>query len=295
MKKLLSIFLCVCMLFTLAACQSGGSETQDPTQTNPSTEPTTTETEPMQTEPTKTEPPATEPPETEPPETEPPETEPPVTEPPETEPPATEPEHPYTNLVAHFADGVDTTDKHKTWGWDPENKYITASKSLECTWGTGGYGKVFLVDGVKSSDQTMFEEGAWISCTINPGWGDYSGTLDDSTVTWKKADLDEWLIFDLQTMCRVDKVNFSTLYTLGANGMPADFTIQVSNDKTNWTTVVDITGYEQDITSKDQVFPFKEVECRYVKLHFTKASEKIDDNLAYCAALSEVEIWGRVK
>ena len=202
----------------------------------------------------------------------------------------------YKNLLSNFADGVDTKDKYTAWGWDPENKYIEASHSLECNWGTGGYGKVFLVDGVKTEKvELLFTQGVWVSCTILPGWGEFSGDLDMNTVTWKKGDLNEWLIFDLQTTCVVDKVNFSTLYQNGSHGMPADFTIQVSNDKTNWKTVVEAFGYEQDITSEDQVFTFNAEECRYVRLNFTKGSTKIDNNLAYCAALSEVEIWGRVK
>ena len=293
MKKMLLILLCACMLLSMAACTAGPKVT-DPTKTDP----TQGQTNPPTTVPPTTVPPTTVPPTTVPPTTAPPATEPPATEPPVTAPPATEPpkENPYTNLVAHFADGVNTSDKYTAWGWDPENKFIEASKSLECNWGTGGYGKVFLVDGVKTEKkELLFTQGVWVSCTIKPGWGEFSGEIYTESVTWKKGDLDEWLIFDLQTTCIVDKVNFSTLYQNGSHGMPADFTIQVSSDKVNWKTVVEMYGYEQDITSEDQSFPFKAEECRYVRLNFTKGSTKIDNNLAYCAALSEVEIWGKVK
>lgn len=298
MKRFLALLLCLCTLLCLVACDSGTENpgTSTPQLENPSDPPAS---DPPATDPPVTDPPATDPPATEPPATEPPATEPPATEPPATEPPVTQPpvtEKPYVNLVAGFANGVDTTDKHKTWGWDAENKYITASHSLECTWGTDGYGKVFLVDGVKAEEvDLVFTQGAWISCEILPGWGDFSGELDDSTITWKKADLDEWLIFDLQGTCIVDKVTFSTLYKNGQYGMPADFVIQVSSDKTNWKTVHTEKGYEQDILSLDQVFTFAAEECRYVKLHFTKTKEKIDNNLAYCVGLSEVEIWGKQK
>ena len=77
----------------------------------------------------------------------------------------------------------------------------------------------------------------------------------------------------------------TVFYLLDETGIP----------KVNWKTVVEMYGYEQDITSEDQSFPFKAEECRYVRLNFTKGSTKIDNNLAYCAALSEVEIWGKVK
>ena len=305
--RLLALVLALCLLLSMAACTAGPKVT-DPTKTDPTqgqTNPPTTATPttapttvPPTTVPPTTVPPTTVPPTTVPPTTVPPTTEPPATEPPVTAPPATEPpkENPYTNLVAHFADGVNTSDKYTAWGWDPENKFIEASKSLECNWGTGGYGKVFLVDGVKTEKkELLFTQGVWVSCTIKPGWGEFSGEIYTESVTWKKGDLDEWLIFDLQTTCIVDKVNFSTLYQNGSHGMPADFTIQVSSDKVNWKTVVEMYGYEQDITSEDQSFPFKAEECRYVRLNFTKGSTKIDNNLAYCAALSEVEIWGKVK
>ncbi len=298
MKKLFAILLCCCMIFSLAACAN------DTTPTDPSQEPKPTVTDPAVTDPTVTDP--TEPSETDPTEpsetdpTEPSETDP--TEPSETdptEPSETEPaQNPYENLVAHFADGVDTTDKNKGWGWDAENKYIECSKSLEAPWGTGGYGKIYLVDGVKAEEkELLYTEGIWVSCNLNPDVpvGENEGEIDTSTVTWKKGDLDEWLIFDLQTVCTVDKVTFSTLYKNGSHGMASDFTIEVSSDKQNWTTVVTQVGYEQDIASLDQVFTFNAVDCRYVRLSFTKGSTKIDNNLGYCAALSEVEIWGRVK
>lgn len=316
MKKVLSIVLCACLLLGIVACK-GDVQNTDPTGTSGTVEPTTESTATPTTVPPTTVPPTTVPPTTvsptteatEPPTTEATEpptteaTEPPTTEATEpptteaTEPPTTQPkENPYENLVAHFADGVDTSDKYTAWGWDPENKFIEASKSLECNWGNGGYGKVFLVDGVKTENvELIFTQGVWVSCTIMPGWGEFSGEIYSDSVTWKKGDLNEWLIFDLQTICIVDKVNFSTLYKSVAHGMPTDFTIQVSSDKVNWKTVVDMKGYEQDITSEDQSFPFSAEECRYVRLNFTKGGVKLDSNLAYCAALSEVEIWGRVK
>lgn len=301
MKRLLAIVMCVCVLMGAVACTSD-TQTTDPSETkgteaptNPTgapTDPTDAPTDPTDapTDPTDAPTDPTDAP-TDPTDA--------PTEPSDdpTDPPATEPQqNPYTNLVAHFADGVDTSDKYTAWGWDPENKFIEASKSLECNWGTGGYGKIFLVDGVKTEKvELIFTQGVWVSCTIEPGWGEFSGNIYSDSVTWKKGDLNEWLIFDLQTTCIVDKVNFSTLYQNGSHGMPADFTIQVSSDKVNWKTVVEMYGYEQDISSEDQSFPFKAEECRYVRLNFTKGSTKIDPNLAYCAALSEVEIWGRVK
>lgn len=197
------------------------------------------------------------------------------------------------NLLKGWLGDIDITDKTKVYGWDPENRYITASHSLECSWGNG-YGKGYLVDGVKTSNKQMFDQGVWVSCTINPGWGENSGTLDESTVTWRKSDLNEWLIFDLQKIYCVDQVNFSTLYHMTSHGMPQAFTIEVSTDKKKWTVVHKETEYFQDVSSADQAFPFKAVKARYVKLHFTEGSSlAIDKNLAYSAALSEVEIWGK--
>jgi len=199
------------------------------------------------------------------------------------------------NLCVGWLTGVNTSDKSKMYDWDKANKYIEASKSLECSWGSG-YGKAWLVDGKKMSINSgnLFNMGAWISCTIKPGWGAETGDIYEDSVTWKKDQLKEWLIFDLQKSCSVSKVIFSTLYKGSDHGMPSDFTIQVSSNKENWTTVHTEKGYLQDITNVDQIFEFTAVNARYVKLNFTRGSSKpIDDNLAYCAALSEVEIWGK--
>lgn len=198
----------------------------------------------------------------------------------------------YRNLCAGWVSNLNMKDKWKTYDWDKENKYVTASKSLECAWGNG-YGKAYLFDGVKSSSELLFDEGAWVSCTVKPGWGENSGEIDPSTVTWRKAELNEYLIFDLQGTCSIDKVNFSTLYKNGSHGMPEAFTIEVSNDKSKWTVVHKETAYEQDISKLDQSFSFAGTKARYVKLTFTKCAKKIDNNLGYCAALSEVEIWGK--
>lgn len=199
------------------------------------------------------------------------------------------------NLCAHFLDDDPTlvlTDMWTMYDWDTEGKYVTCSHSLECAWGCG-YGKAYLFDGVKTSHELMFDVGAYISCTVNPGWGAESGTIDDSTVTWKKKDLNEWMQIDLQKVCTISKINFSTLYFGSDHGMPAAFTVKVSTDGTNWTEIINETNYLQDITSEDQTFTFNPIEARYVYFNFTKGTKSIDNNLAYCVALTELEIWGR--
>lgn len=201
----------------------------------------------------------------------------------------------YRNLCAHFLD-EDTSlvwdDMWTMYDWDTEGKYVTCSHSLECAWGVG-YGKSYLFDGVKSSNALMFDVGAYLSCTVKPGWGATSGEIDDSTVTWKKKDLDEWMKIDLQGIFTIDKINFSTLYSGSDHGMPAAFTISVSTDGENWTEVINETNYLQDITSVDQTFTFDAIEARYVYFHFTKGTKSIDNNLAYCVGLTEIEIWGK--
>ena len=197
------------------------------------------------------------------------------------------------NLCAGWLTGMNINDKTKMYDWDKANKYITASRSLECSWGNG-YGKSYLVDGKKASTALMFDMGAWISCTIVPGWGDLTGDIYEDSVTWKRANLNEWLIFDLQKVYTVDQVNLSALYKGAGRGFPTDFTIQVSQDKITWKTVQTEVNYDMDITVLDQEFKFSGERARYVKLNFTKGSTKpIDDNLAYCAAFSEIEIWGK--
>ena len=268
MKKRIALFLVLTLFISLLAAGCAGNEGPEAPKPSDNTE---TKTEAPETKEEPTEPASEEP-----------------------SPEETKEAAEYRNLCAHFLDeaGVDVNDMWTMYDWDTEGKYVTTSHSLECAWGNG-YGKSYLFDGVKASDATMFDMGAYLSCTVKPGWGEFSGELDDSTVTWKKNELDEWIRIDLQDTFTIDKVTFSTLYATGEHGMPSDFTIAVSTDGENFTTVIDEVGYHQDITSKDQVFTFDPVEARYVHFHFTKGTKSIDNNLAYSVGLSEIEVWGR--
>lgn len=64
----------------------------------------------------------------------------------------------------------------------------------------------------------------------------------------------------------------------------ADFTIQLSSDGTNWTTVVTVVGNTANITTHN----IASTSARHVKLNITKATQ--NDNSA--ARIYEVEVWG---
>ena len=258
--KLFALLLAAVMLLTVAGCGGGGEESQ-PAESQTAQESKNESTAPA-----------------------------------ESEPESTEPVPEYRNICASFLPAFPNLNPEDMWtmyDWDLEGQYVKCDHSLECAWG-GGYGKAYLFDGEKSSDQTMFDDvGAYLSCNVKPGWGEFSGEIDENTVTWKKKDLNETLIIDLQGIFTIDKVNFSTLYSQSDHGMPAAFTIEISADGETWTVVVNEENYLQDITSKDQSFPFEAAEARFVRFHFTKGTKSIDPNLAYCVGLTEIEVWGR--
>jgi hypothetical protein len=126
---------------------------------------------------------------------------------------------------------------------DPvEGAAITASSSYE----GDGWGIRSAADGQRSS------------VTNSMGWS----SLGTYTVNHT-----EWVQLDLGSARSLDRVD---LYPRddGANtgmGFPIDFTIQVSADGTNWTSVSTQTGYPKPGAGA-QTFPFAATTARYVKV-----------------------------
>ncbi|WAL73016.1 discoidin domain-containing protein [Kitasatospora sp. YST-16] len=99
----------------------------------------------------------------------------------------------------------------------------------------------------------------------------------------------EWATVDLGGVSPVSRVDL-TARTDGANtglGFPVDFTVQVSPDNVNWTTVVTRTGYPRPTTAV-QSFTFPPVTARYVKVSGTKLSA--DQFGTYYLQLGEMSV-----
>jgi hypothetical protein len=150
---------------------------------------------------------------------------------------------------------------------DPvETAKITASSSYE----GDGWGIQSAIDGQRSSTTNAM------------GWSSLGTYTVDHT---------EWVQLDLGTARSLDRVD---LYPRsdGANtgtGFPVDFTIQVSPDGTNWTTVSTQSGYPKPGNAA-QTFPFTATTARYVKVTGTNLGT--DPLGHYHMQFAEIEALG---
>ena len=159
-----------------------------------------------------------------------------------------------------------TKNIYQTSPTDPENlalnKTVTASSSFESL----GFSKDCAVDGQKST-----------------GWTSNDNLDSDHT---------EWIAVDLGQECNINRVDIYPRNDseIGA-GFPINFTIKVSQDNSNWTTVVTQTNYPQP-GNIVQSFPFSSQIARYVKAEGTKLRQNPLDGNRYRMQLNEFEVYG---
>ncbi|WP_158289372.1 discoidin domain-containing protein [Paenibacillus flagellatus] len=130
------------------------------------------------------------------------------------------------------------------------HKSAAASSSYEN--GYTGWGVNGVVDGVRSSE-------TYVSSL---GWSSSGSTSVNHT---------EWVQVDLGAASTVSRVDLFPRNDAGSVGeyFPVDFTIKVSRDNTNWTTVVTKTGYAKP-GNQAQSFSFPaQTDIRYVKVEAT--------------------------
>ncbi|SDS02613.1 Ig-like domain (group 2) [Paenibacillaceae bacterium GAS479] len=102
----------------------------------------------------------------------------------------------------------------------------------------------------------------------------------------------QWMIVDLASASKINKVVLWPRNEEGTHigtGFPVDFNIQVSSDKTNWTTVSNQVNYPNPASGGAQSFSFNAVSARYIKVEGTVLSK--DDFQAYVMQLAEVEVY----
>ncbi len=129
------------------------------------------------------------------------------------------------------------------------NRPVTASSSIE----DSGWKRTAATDGVQNSAQGY-----------SMGWSSQKSPT---------AAAAEWISVDLQGSSVLGEVRL-TPRTDGANtglGFPVDFTVQVSPDGVNWTTVADERGRPRPGTAA-QVFSFAATPARYVRITGTRLS-----------------------
>jgi alpha-L-rhamnosidase len=148
------------------------------------------------------------------------------------------------------------------------NKTVTASSSVEAN----GWFKTKAVDG-----QTSTVSGSM-------GWSSMNDSYNNHA---------EWITVDLGANNSINRVD---LYPRndGADagyGFPVDFTIKVSTDNTNWTTVVTQTGYVKP-GGTDQLFTFGSQNVRYLKIDATSLRSNPNDGNQYRMQFAEIEVYG---
>ena len=136
----------------------------------------------------------------------------------------------------------------------------------------------------------------WFANRVNDG---DRGSVD-SSMGWSSnnsltTNHTEYLTVDTGAVQPIGKVD---LYPRndGVNtgyGFPIDFTIQVSSDNINWTTVVTQTGYAQPGNSV-QSFPFSPQSARYVKITGTNLRPNPNEQNFYRMQFAETEIYGNI-
>ena len=94
----------------------------------------------------------------------------------------------------------------------------------------------------------------------------------------------------VQSMSKVDLYPRNDSTSQLGYGFPVDFTIQVSSDNVNWTTVVTRSAYALPGNSV-QSFSFSSQSARYVKITGTNLRSNPNDSNTYRMQLAEIEIY----
>ncbi|MFF9645360.1 discoidin domain-containing protein [Kitasatospora aureofaciens] len=106
------------------------------------------------------------------------------------------------------------------------------------------------------------------------------------------ADHPEWVKLDLGSTRRISRVDLYPRADGAAAGLgfPVDFSIQVSTDGSNWTTVTDRTNYPKPTDGSVQAFPFAPADARYIRVNATRLGT--DPNGDYRMQFAEIEATG---
>ncbi|MFZ4663224.1 MAG: PA14 domain-containing protein [Caldilineaceae bacterium] len=142
-------------------------------------------------------------------------------------------------------------------------KPVTASSSVEA-W---GWGQQNATDGIDLNSNSA-------------GWSSNSNLTVNHT---------EWVMVDLLSPVVINTVGLLPRQDGGNAGyaFPRDFTIAVSTDNVNWTTVINRTGYVLPATTL-QTFTFTALPARYVRVTGTNLSTIPTENNVYRMQFAEI-------
>lgn len=124
-------------------------------------------------------------------------------------------------------------------------------------------------------------------------------SIDGSNIGWSSSAGDsQWIKVDLGALQTINRVDLYAINWLSSNrgrngivgeGYPVDFTIQVSEDDSHWTTVSTLTDVLRP-TLPCNSYWFDSVAARYVKIESTE-NRQVPSASIHRMALSEIEVY----
>jgi hypothetical protein len=103
---------------------------------------------------------------------------------------------------------------------------------------------------------------------------------------------DEFITLDLGDIQRVSSLTMKAASTLfGTDLFPVNFKLEISRDNMTWEEISTEQGYSPPIQSThSDSWDFKSIECRYIRVHITKA--KTIFFFFKMARIAEIELYG---
>jgi hypothetical protein len=140
---------------------------------------------------------------------------------------------------------------------------------------------------------SSYEQGSWgANLAVDGERNEKQGARGWSSGADKARNHTEWIRVNLersQTLGRVDIYPRNDPARLG-EGFPVDFTIQVSADGQNWTTVIQKSDYPKP-GNQVQSFPFNQVTAQYVQI-IGRNLRYLGAESAYYMQFAEIEVYG---
>ncbi|MEV0234727.1 discoidin domain-containing protein [Nonomuraea sp. NPDC050786] len=147
-------------------------------------------------------------------------------------------------------------------------------------------------EGATITSSSSYEADGWsATASVDGRRSSATGALGWSSSDSLNVDHKEWIQADLgsaRSVSRVDLYPRDDGADTGA-GFPIDFTIDVSENGSDWTNAATVTGYARPGAGA-QTFPFAPVKARYIKITGTRLST--DQRGEYHMQFAEIEAAG---
>jgi len=154
-------------------------------------------------------------------------------------------------------------------------------------WNLATHATVTASSSLEADDWYLWNVADGVTSSVPHGLGwSSSQTLD-------LVDHTEWVQFDLGEVMPLTRTVLVPRNDPGNEGVhfPVDYTVQVSDDATTWTTVAEVTDSPAVAAQQEITFPV--TAARYVKVEGTRLRQHPGD-LAYRLQLAEVKLYSDV-